>query len=233
MDQGDAAQARSRGRYLMFTGIVESLGRLARREVIGGDAQLTIACPDLSLEDVRLGDSIAVNGVCLTVTGLSPASFDADMSVETLARTCLGELAVGSDLNLEKALMPTSRMGGHIVTGHVDGVGEVLECEPRGRAIYYSVAAAKELLRYIAPKGSIAVDGVSLTINGVWDDRFELLVIPHTLSATTLPSYAPGRHVHLEVDIMARYAERLLQGRRTREPRGLTLEQLAEAGFLR
>lgn len=217
----------------MFTGIVESLGQLARREITGGDARLTIACPRLGLADVRIGDSIAVNGVCLTVTALGPASFDADMSVETLDRTCLGEIAAGSDVNLEKALMPTSRMGGHIVTGHVDAVGVVRACEPRGRAVYFAVEAPADLLRYIAPKGSIAVDGVSLTVNGVGDDRFELLVIPHTLSATTLPAYAPGRHVHLEVDIMARYAERLLQGGRTRESRGLTLEQLAEAGFLR
>lgn len=217
----------------MFTGIVEALGQLARREVIGGDARLTIDCPGLALAEVRPGDSIAVNGVCLTVTTLGATSFDADMSVETLARTCLGDIALGSEVNLEKALMPTSRMGGHIVTGHVDGVGEVRECGPRGRAIYYSVAAPSDLLRYIATKGSIAVDGVSLTVNGVQEECFELLVIPHTLSATTLPGYAPGRRVHLEVDIMARYAERLLQAGRTQESQGLTLEQLAGAGFLR
>lgn len=217
----------------MFTGIVEAVGQLSGREALGGDAQLSVRCAGLDLGDVKLGDSIAVNGVCLTVTNLDRDVFVADMSVETLNRTCLGDLALGSDVNLEKALMPSSRMGGHLVAGHVDGLGVVRQREQRGRGIYYAVEAPLDLLRYIAAKGSIALDGVSLTVNGVTEDCFDLLVIPHTLAATTIPAYTPGRRVHLEVDIMARYAERLLQSRAAEPSQELTLQKLADSGFIR
>ena len=220
----------------MFTGIITALGQLQRRRLDTEDGRLTIACPALGLDDVTLGDSIAVNGVCLTVAALGDGQFEADISVETLRRSCLGDLPLGSELNLEKALPVNGRLGGHIVSGHVDGVGQVLAREPRGRSERFVIAAAPDIMRYIASKGSVAVDGVSLTVNDVGDNRFELMLIPHTLQSTVIPQYQVGRRVHLEVDIMARYAERLLQvnnasaGGRGRP--GVGLDTLARHGFV-
>lgn len=220
----------------MFTGIVTALGQLSRRHLAAEDGRLSIACPELGLGDVALGDSIAVNGVCLTVTSLGAAQFDADVSVETLRRSYLGELALGSDVNLEKALPVNGRLGGHIVSGHVDGVGQVLARERQGRAERFVIAAESDIMRYIASKGSIAVDGVSLTVNDVWENRFELMLIPHTLQKTVIPQYKIGRRVHLEVDIMARYAERLLQANRAgagnQGQQGVDLDTLARHGFI-
>lgn len=220
----------------MFTGIVTALGQLSRRHLDAEDGRLSIACPELGLDDVALGDSIAVNGVCLTVTALGAAQFDADVSVETLRRSYLGELALGSDVNLEKALPVNGRLGGHIVSGHVDGVGRVLARERQGRAERFVIAAESDIMRYIASKGSIAVDGVSLTVNDVWENRFELMLIPHTLQKTVIPQYKIGRRVHLEVDIMARYAERLLQANRAdagnQGQQGVDLDTLARHGFI-
>lgn len=217
----------------MFTGIVETVGSLKALERRGEDATLVINSAGLDLSDVILGDSIAVNGVCLTVTGLQADGFNADVSSESLGHTCLGELAVGSAVNLEKALTPKSRLGGHIVTGHVDGVGEIIERVPSGRAEKFTVQAPAELARYIARKGSITLDGVSLTVNDVDNSRFELMIIPHTQQQTIIPEYTPGRRVHLEVDIIARYLERLLTAPEQEQPAGLTLETLAKHGFSR
>lgn len=220
----------------MFTGIVTAIGQLRRRQLSVADGRLTIACGDLGLDDVVLGDSIAVNGVCLTVAALGTRQFEADASLETLQRSCLGELPIGSALNLEKALPVNGRLGGHIVSGHVDGVGELRSREPRGRAEQLVIAAAPEIMRYIASKGSIAVDGVSLTVNGIGDDHFALMLIPHTLQSTIIPQYKVGRRVHLEVDIMARYAERLLGADRSdageHADTGIGLDTLARHGFL-
>ena len=221
----------------MFTGIVTALGRLRGREILASDGRLTIECPQLDLGDVALGDSIAVNGVCLTVAALAETGFDADVSIETLERSCLGELPLGSALNLEKAATLNTRLGGHIVTGHVDGVGTVIRQYRQGRSQCFVIQAPAEIMRFIAEKGSIAVDGVSLTVNNVEADRFELVLIPHTLSATIVAQTINGRRVHLEVDIMARYVERLLQsGTRVdpgAKPRdGIALSTLAEHGFL-
>jgi riboflavin synthase len=220
----------------MFTGIITSLGRLRSRHVSAVDGRLSIACPELDLGDVALGDSIAVNGICLTVTVLGDGWFAADISSETLQRSCLGDLPLGATLNLEKALAVNGRLGGHIVSGHVDGVGSIVERAVYGRAERFVVRAPAEIMRYIAQKGSIAIDGVSLTVNEVAEDSFALMLIPHTLANTIIPHYKIGRRVHLEVDIMARYAERLLQASRGGDAQpgnaGIAMSTLAKHGFL-
>ncbi len=216
----------------MFTGIIQAVGTIAALEPRGGDLRLGVRTGALTLEDVAVGDSIATSGVCLTVVDLPGDGFRADVSGETLARTVLGDLAPGARVNLEKALMPTSRLGGHIVSGHVDGVGEVRRRWEDARSVGLEVAAPAELARYIAAKGSICVDGVSLTVNAVQGERFELNIVPHTLAETTLDEYRPGRRVNLEVDVIARHLERLLLGERAAHPgAGISLDFLREHGF--
>jgi len=219
----------------MFTGIIQSVGALRRLEPRGGDVRLSIATGKLPLADVALGDSIAVNGVCLTAVALAPDAFSADCSRETLSLTTLGGLTPGSPVNLEKALRLSAPLGGHLVSGHVDGVGRVLERREDARSWRLRVEAPPELARYIAHKGSICVDGVSLTVNVVDGAVFELNIVPHTLDETIIVNYEAGTRVNLEVDLIARYLERLLLGDKAAEPssRGLTLELLAEHGFLR
>lgn len=218
----------------MFTGIIEAVGTLRAKQQQQGDVRLQVATGALDLSDVKLGDSIATNGVCLTVVALPGDGFWADVSAETLAFTTLGELPVGAALNLEKALTPQTRLGGHLVSGHVDGVGEVVAQRPDGRSIRYTLRAPAALARYIAHKGSITVDGTSLTVNSVNGAEFDLCIIPQTQSETIFPHYRPGTRVNLEVDVIARYVERLLLGDRAAEPSasGLTLDKLAEHGFL-
>lgn len=182
----------------MFTGIIESIGSVRAMTPKGGDLRVYIATGKLDLGDVKLGDSIAVNGVCLTAVELPGDGFWADVSRESLARTAFQHLKVGSRVNLEKALTPTTRLGGHLVSGHVDGVGEVLKREENARAIQFTVRAPRELARYIAHKGSITVDGTSLTVNAVNGAEFELTIVPHTLSETIMAEYQPGRRVNLE-----------------------------------
>jgi riboflavin synthase len=183
---------------------------------------------------VALGDSIATNGVCLTVTELPGDGFWADVSSETLRLTTLGALRVGARVNLEKSLTPASRLGGHIVSGHVDGMGEVLSLAQSGRAWHARLRAPDELARYIAHKGSICVDGTSLTVNAVDGAAFELMIIPQTMAETVFGDYHPGTAVNLEVDVIARYLERLLQGDAAAQPgtQGLTLQTLADNGYL-
>jgi len=197
----------------MFTGLIEGVGRLAAREQRGGDARLRIAVGSLPFADVQPGESIAVNGVCLTVVGFDQASFEADASTETLALTTLGRLAPGRPLNLERAMRPTDRLGGHLVSGHVDGCGHVLAVRDDARAQRWRFGAAAALLRYVAAKGSICVDGVSLTVNAVDAAGFEVALVPHTLAHTAFGQTATGDAVNLEVDLVARYVERLLQAR--------------------
>ena len=194
----------------MFTGIIEGLGRLAALDKRGGDARLVIEVGSLAFEDVRLGESIAVNGVCLTVVAFDARHFEADASNETLSLTTLGALVPGAVVNLERAMRPTDRLGGHLVSGHVDGVGKVLDIAPDARAQRWRFAAPQALLHYIAKKGSICVDGVSLTVNEVDDEGFEVALIPHTVVHTAFAHTTVGDAVNLEIDVLARYVERLL-----------------------
>lgn len=218
----------------MFTGLVESTGQLKAIQRRGADAELQISSTTLPLQDVAIGDSIAVNGVCLTVTRLSSDGFAADASVETLSLTTLGRLKSGQRVNLERAVTPSTRLGGHLVSGHVDGVGQVLQRRDVARAVEFWIAMPEALSRYVANKGSITVDGVSLTVNEVEEHRFRLTIIPHTATATTLDYLAVGDAVNLEVDVIARYLERLMQAERAPSAASsLTLEQLARAGFVK
>ena len=194
----------------MFTGLVQGVGHLAARTARGGDARLRIAIGTLPLADAQLGESIAVNGVCLTVVAFDGTAFEADASNETLALTTLGVLPIDAPLNLERALRASDRLGGHLVSGHVDGVGKVLAIEPDARAQRWRFAAPQPLLRYIAKKGSICVDGTSLTVNEVDEHGFEVALVPHTVAHTAFQATRAGDPVNIEVDQVARYVERLL-----------------------
>ncbi|WCE05127.1 riboflavin synthase [Pseudoxanthomonas sp. JBR18] len=194
----------------MFTGIIEGVGRLAAAQPLGGDTRFTFEVGTLPFDAVQLGESIAVNGVCLTVIAFDATSFQADASNETLSLTTLGGLTVGAGLNLERAMRPTDRLGGHLVSGHVDGLGRVLSVHDDARAQRWRFAAPAALLKYIAKKGSICVDGVSLTVNAVDDEGFEVALIPHTVAQTRFAQTAVGDAVNLEIDLVARYVERLL-----------------------
>lgn len=222
----------------MFTGIIEAVGVIAASEELQGDLRLYVRTGDLDLSDLKLGDSIAVNGVCLTAVALPGDGFWADVSRETLVHTRFPDLSPGERVNLEKAMQPTTRFGGHIVTGHVDGLGEVIAIEEDARSIRFKIRAPETIARYIAAKGSITVDGVSLTANAVEGHVFDLNIVPHTAQETIIASYQSGRKVHLEVDIIARYMERLInysEGADTNltEPAGgVSMATLAAAGFL-
>ncbi|MGY8828820.1 MAG: riboflavin synthase [Pseudomonadales bacterium] len=218
----------------MFTGIIEAIGSIRALTPKGGDVRAYVETGKLDLADVKLGDSIAVNGVCLTAVELPGDGFWADVSRETLARTAFIDFKAGSKVNLEKALTPTSRLGGHLVSGHIDGVGEIVSMAENARAWQFTIRAPRELAKYIAHKGSITVDGTSLTVNAVNGAEFELTIVPHTLAETIMLDYRPGRRVNLEVDLLARYLERLLLGDKAAEPAasGLTASFLAEHGYL-
>lgn len=218
----------------MFTGIIETVGEVAAIKPRGGDIRLRIATGKPPLEGVQLGDSIAVSGVCLTVVELMGDGFWADVSRETLERTVLGVAQSGTRINLERALTPTARMGGHLVSGHVDGVGDVTEFYQDARSWRLRIQAPDRLARYIAEKGSICVDGVSLTVNKVNGAAFDINVVPHTLEQTTMADYGVGRRVNLEVDLIARYLERLLLGEGAAQPASrLSEATLREHGFLK
>ena len=197
----------------MFTGIITGVGRIAAREPRGGDLRLTVATGNLPFETPQLGESIAVNGVCLTVVAFDAASFQADVSTETLALTTLGRLADEAPVNLERALRASDRLGGHLVSGHVDGLGRVASITDDARAQRWRFEAPPALLRYIAKKGSICVDGVSLTVNAVDAEGFEVALVPHTVANTAFAAIGVGDAVNLEVDLVARYVERLLVDR--------------------
>ena len=196
----------------MFTGIISAIGDIANLEQRGGDVRLTIRTGNLSLSDVQLGDSIACNGACLTAVELTGEGFVADVSVETLNLTTIGNWKTGSRINLEKAMQAIDRFGGHIVSGHVDGIGEVVALEEDARSWRFRIRAPRELAKYIAHKGSITLDGTSLTINKVEGSEFELNIVPHTMTQTVMGDYKAGTQVNLEVDLVARYLERLLLG---------------------
>ena len=192
----------------MFTGIVAAIGRIQRVDPRPGGLRLTIDAGTLDLSDVAIGDSIAVNGCCLTVVSFAGASFEVDISRETIA--CTAGLEASGDVNLEKSLRLADRLDGHLVSGHVDGVGEVVAFEPVGESYRLVVRVPAELAKYVARKGSIAVQGVSLTVNRVDGPQFEVNLIPHTLAVTTLKTLSPGARVNVEVDLIARYVERML-----------------------
>ena len=228
----------------MFTGIIQAVGSIQSREKRAGDARLKINTGILDITSMSLGDSVAVNGVCLTAVDVSSNSFSADVSIESLSRTTLGDLKSGSKVNLEMAVTPTTRLGGHLVSGHVDGIGEVIKRWDDARSERFIIRTPDKLAKYIAEKGSICVDGISLTVNGIAGCEFELNIVPHTLDSTTMGDYKVGQHVNLEVDIIARYLERLLLGNKelgeeaqgeqaTRSAGGITMSLLAERGFLK
>lgn len=194
----------------MFTGIIQAVGRIARLEPRGGDVRLVVDTALLDMSDVALGDSIAVSGVCLTVIEFDTKSFAADVSNETLAHTTLGKHKAGDPVNLEKALRLADRLGGHLVSGHVDGAGKVVSVVPDGRSQRWTFEVPAELARYIAHKGSVCIDGTSLTVNEVSGHRFGVNLIPHTVEHTAFSDRRPGDAVNIEVDVVARYVERLL-----------------------
>lgn len=193
----------------MFTGIISAIGEIAELEHRQGDVRISIHAPELGFDDVRLGDSIACNGVCLTAVELIANGFIADVSVETLSLTTIEYWALNSRINLEKAMQASDRFGGHIVSGHVDGIGEVVSLHEDARSWRFTIKAPDNLAKYIAQKGSITVDGTSLTVNAINGSEFELNIVPHTMIHTVISDYQIGTKVNLEVDLIARYLERL------------------------
>ena len=193
----------------MFTGIISAIGEIGELEHRQGDVRLSIQAPELGFDDVRLGDSIACNGVCLTAVELIEKGFIADVSVETLSLTTIEYWKLNTRVNLEKAMQASDRFGGHIVSGHVDGIGEVVSLHEDARSWRFTIKAPANLAKYIAQKGSITVDGTSLTVNAVKGSEFEMNIVPHTMIHTIISDYKVGTKVNLEVDLIARYLERL------------------------
>jgi riboflavin synthase len=216
----------------MFTGIILAIGKIAAIDRRAGDCRLKIDTANLSLNDVLPGDSIAVNGVCLTAVELGEHFFYADVSNETLSRTILNTSTVGTSVNLELALTPSTRMGGHIVSGHVDGIGFVTEKKADGRSFRFTLKAPDNLAKYIAEKGSICINGISLTINEVKGASFSVNIVPYTMKDTTLGEAIVGAQVNLDVDLLARYMERLMQGDSAAFVQGgITEDLLHKSGF--
>mgnify|MGYP001258720791 FL=1 len=218
----------------MFTGIIEALGTIESMVDQGESIRLKVGVGKLDMSDVALGDSIATNGVCLTVVDYSPHHYSADVSAETIRLTGFAQYKPGTQVNLEKAMQVSSRFGGHIVSGHVDGVGEVSRIIQHSDYVEIWIDAPDDLAKYIAHKGSITVDGVSLTVNKVNGSEFTLWIIPHTLQETVLGTYKTGTRVNLEVDVIARYLERLMLGDKAASKKNdISLEFLAEHGYLK
>ncbi len=218
----------------MFTGLVEAVGHIAAVEDRGRDRRLRIEPGAELMADLQPGASVAVDGACLTAVEPDAGGFRVDVSAETLAHTTLGARASGDRVNLERALLPSTRLGGHLVAGHVDGVGRILAREPDGASTRLRIGVPQPLARYVAPKGSICVDGVSLTVNEVDGAEFGVNIVPHTLAHTTLDAAAAGRAVNIEVDVIARYLERLLAaGAEAGAEAGVTRDLLVRSGFIR
>ena len=218
----------------MFTGIIEATGKLTELTQNQGDLTVRVSSPNLDIGDVQLGDSIATNGVCLTVVEKFSDGFRADVSNETLKLTQFAQYKLGQTVNLEKALQPISRLGGHLVSGHIDGIATVVAITPNARATEYWLEAPSELMKYIPYKGSVAIDGISLTVNEIKDCQFKLTIVPHTAQETTIAEFKVGSKINLEVDQIARYLERLVLG--AQEPAQsstLTMNLLANAGFIK
>ncbi len=215
----------------MFTGLVEGLGEVIAKNPLRKGYRLELRAP-FDLSETQLGDSIAVNGACLTVVDLKGASFAVDVSPETLQRTTLGHLKVGEKVNLERALRLGDRLGGHLVSGHIDGIGQVISREDKGDFIFFKIRIPTDLTRYVIEKGSIAIDGISLTVNGVSDSEIFLAIIPHTAEITTIGQRRPGDLVNVEVDLIGKYVERFLKPYISSAKKGITLDFLREKGFL-
>ncbi len=214
----------------MFTGIIETIGEVSSAKKIGGDVRIIISAPDYADREVALGDSIAVNGVCLTVIAQQGTEFAFDVSLESINHTLIGEWLPGKKVNLEMALLPTTRLGGHLVSGHVDGLATLTKLSNDARSWRMVFDAPPALSKYIAKKGSITINGTSLTVNSVQGSKFDVNVIPHTFEVTTLGDLTEGSQVHIEVDLIARYLERLLSGD-TKASGGITESFLSEHGF--
>ena len=217
----------------MFTGIIEAVGAVKRLEPVGGDLRFVIDAGNLDMSDVHIGDSIAVNGVCLTVIEFDTASFAADVSNETISLTSLQQLKAGSAVNLEKAMLPTTRMGGHLVSGHVDGLGTVVSKSEDARSVRLEIEVPAELKKYIAVKGSICIDGTSLTVNSVNGRIIGLNIVPHTQERTVIRHYAKGSRVNIEVDLVARYLETLLLNMDDKDRDKVNMELLMRTGFVK
>ncbi len=213
----------------MFTGIIAAIGKIEAVQPKGGDLSLQVATQGLDLSDVVLGDSIAINGVCLTVVKINSSILSFDVSRESIERTSLGNVRTDSEVNLEKALAVGERLGGHFVSGHVDGLGTILSMTESARSVQFRIEMPTELKRYVAEKGSICIDGVSLTVNKVNDNWFEVNIIPHTMQETIISHYNKGTKVNLEVDLIARYLERLLP----EVDNGITQDTLLKHGFIK
>jgi len=217
----------------MFTGIIQAIGKIQNLEQKGGDVRLTLNTGGLQLSDSDLGDSIAVNGVCLTAVEYTDNGFVADVSGETLEKTSLGLLKQGSAVNLEKALTLNTALGGHLVSGHVDGLGKLTSERNDGRSIRYEFTVPQELAHYIAEKGSVTIDGTSLTVNQVAGNSFGVNIVPHTRDNTIFKYYEINTQVNIEVDIIARYLERLLTGQQSAQGENNLLKTLSESGFIK
>nr|P51961.1 RecName: Full=Riboflavin synthase; Short=RS [Photobacterium phosphoreum]AAA25628.1 riboflavin synthetase alpha subunit [Photobacterium phosphoreum] len=217
----------------MFTGIIEAVGNISAITSKGSDFEVSVNCDTLDLADVKIGDSIATNGICLTVVKLTANSYVADLSIETLSRTAFNYYKVGQAVNLEKAMLPTTRFGGHIVSGHVDAVAEVIECRTSGRAIDIWIRVPSQIEKYLSEKGSVTVDGVSLTVNAVTGNEFKLTIVPHTVVETTIADFKVGNKVNIEVDVLARYIERLLLVDKPEDKQSkISMDLLERNGFL-
>lgn len=219
----------------MFTGIIEAVGTIKAININDQGARLVIATKNLDMSDVKLGDSIATNGICLTVVDFDQGSYSADVSNETLKRTGFVNYGVGMAVNLEKAMLASTRFGGHMVSGHVDGISEILSIVNNGNSIEYWLSMPNDIAHYIAEKGSVTIDGTSLTVNALSDGKFRLTIVPHTVKETIFAHYQVGTKVNLEVDLIARYIERLLTKESTTDESksNLTESLLQKAGFIK
>ena len=217
----------------MFTGIVEATGKIALLQKKQGDLAIRIQSKNLDMSDVKLGDSIATNGVCLTVVDKHVDGFSADLSNETISLTGFAHYALGQTVNLEKAMQPVSRLGGHLVSGHVDGIATITAINTNARATEYWLATDENLMKYIPYKGSVCIDGISLTVNAVEGNKFKLTIVPHTSGQTTIADFQVGTKVNLEVDQIARYLERLVRGAEHPTGSDISMSLLAKAGFIK
>lgn len=219
----------------MFTGIIEAIGCIKAINISSQGARISMTTGTLDMSDVKLGDSIATNGICLTVVDFNANSFSADVSSETLTRTGFAYYKTGQKVNLEKAMLPTTRFGGHMVSGHVDTVTELTSIEHQGNSTDYWFALPETLAPYVAEKGSITIDGISLTVNSLTEDKFRLTIVPHTAEQTIISNYQVGTKINVEVDLIARYIERLLLKKTTESTpsKGITEDLLRQSGFAR
>ncbi|KPH60719.1 riboflavin synthase subunit alpha [Pseudoalteromonas porphyrae] len=217
----------------MFTGIIEATGTISKLEQKQGDLAIRIQSSNLDMADVNLGDSIATNGVCLTVVAKHSDGFSADLSNETISLTGFAHYKQGQTVNLEKAMQPVSRLGGHLVSGHVDGIATITAITPNARAVEYWLSTDAQLMKYIPYKGSVCIDGISLTVNAIEDNKFKLTIVPHTSEQTTIADFKIGTQVNLEVDQIARYLERLIKGAEQPAGSDISMNLLAQAGFIK